>query len=190
MKKYVSFLLVLFVSQRLKSKFNEYAQMELSAGLAGKEIAEKMLRDHAIYDVAIQSTTGMLTDHYDPLTRTVNLSEEVYHGRSLAAAAVAAHECGHAVQHARSYTMLQFRSKMVPAVKIGSSLSQWVILAGVGFMGFGHGNQTLLLIGILLFSLTTLFALITLPVEYDASNRALVWLNQSGITTSGELKRA
>lgn len=186
----IMFLIGMFVSNRLKSKFNEYSQVGLINRLSGKEIAERMLRDHGIYDVQVISTPGFLSDHYNPENKTVNLSPEVYEGRSISAAAVAAHECGHAVQHATQYSMLQMRSKMVPAVKIGTSLSQWVIAAGVGMMGLGHGNQTVFLIGILLFSLSTIFSVITLPVEYDASNRALAWLQSSQITVSGEYEMA
>lgn len=186
----IMFLVGMLVSSRLKSKFAEYAQIPLQNRLSGKEIAEKMLRDHGIYDVQVTSTPGFLSDHYNPDNKTVNLSPDVYEGRSISSAAVAAHECGHAVQHATQYNMLQLRSKLVPAVKIGTSLSQWVILAGLGIMGFGHGNQTILLIGILLFSLSTIFSVVTLPVEYDASNRALAWLDQTHITTAEEHDKA
>lgn len=186
----VMFLIGMAISSRLKSKFNEYSQVGLRNGMSGKEIAEKMLRDNGIFDVQVVSTPGFLSDHYDPTTKTVNLSQDVYEGRSVSAAAVAAHECGHAVQHATSYSMLMMRSKMVPAVKIGTSLSQWVILAGLGLMGFGHGNQTIFLIGILLFSITTVFSVITLPVEYDASNRALAWLENTNMTTGEEHAQA
>jgi Zn-dependent membrane protease YugP len=175
----IMFVVGMLVSNRLKSKFSEYGQIPLQNGMSGKDVAEKMLRDNGIYDVQVQSTPGFLSDHYDPTTRTVNLSPDVYEGRSISSAAVAAHECGHAVQHATQYSMLQMRSKMVPAVQIGTSLSQWVILAGLGVMGFGHGNQTVFLIGILMFSLSTIFSLITLPVEYDASHRALIWLEDT-----------
>ncbi len=182
----IMFVIGMLVSNRLKSKFKEYAQIGLRNGLSGKEIAEKMLRDNGIYDVQVISTPGFLSDHYNPENKTVNLSPDVYEGRSISAAAVAAHECGHAVQHATSYSMLQMRSKMVPAVKIGTSLSQWVIMAGIGMMGFGGGNQTVFMIGILLFSLSTIFSLVTLPVEFDASNRALAWLESSQLTTGEE----
>jgi Zn-dependent membrane protease YugP len=161
-----------------------------SIGYGDKQIAEKMLRDNGIYDVQVVSTPGFLSDHYNPENKTVNLSPEVYDGESVTASAVAAHECGHAIQHATQYSMLQMRSKMVPAVKIGSTLSQWVILAGIGMMGFGGGNQTILLIGILLFSITTIFSIVTLPVEYDASNRALAWLEDSQILQADEHKMA
>ncbi|MBK7689738.1 MAG: zinc metallopeptidase [Bacteroidetes bacterium] len=186
----VMFLIGMLVSNRLKSKFKEYAQVGLRNGMSGKEIAEKMLRDHSIFDVQVISTPGFLSDHYDPTNKTVNLSPDVYEGRSVSAAAVAAHECGHAVQHATAYSMLMMRSKMVPAVKIGTSLSQWVIMAGIGMMGFGHGNQTIFLIGILLFSITTIFSVITLPVEYDASKRALVWLENTQLTSGEEHDQA
>lgn len=179
----VLFLLGMIVSNTLKSKFNEYSQVPLRSGMSGKEVAEKMLRDNNIYDVKVISTPGFLSDHYNPADKTVNLSPDVYAGRSISAAAVAAHECGHAVQHARAYAPLKMRSALVPVVQISSSLSQWIILAGLGWMGFGGGNQTILLIGILLFATGTLFSLITLPVEYDASNRALRWMEGTGVTT-------
>jgi len=186
----IMFLVGMMVSNRLKSKMTEYGQVGLSNRLTGKQIAEKMLRDNGIYDVQVVSTPGFLSDHYNPENKTVNLSPEVYDGESVTASAVAAHECGHAIQHATQYSMLQMRSKMVPAVKIGSTLSQWVILAGIGMMGFGGGNQTILLIGILLFSITTIFSIVTLPVEYDASNRALAWLEDSQILQANEHKMA
>ncbi len=182
----VLFLLGLIVSGRLKSKFKEYSEVALSNGMSGKEVAEKMLRDNGIYDVQVISVPGFLTDHYNPADKTVNLSPDVYSGRSISAAAVAAHECGHAVQHATAYSMLQLRSKLVPVVQISTTLSQWVILAGLGVMGFGHGNQTILLIGIILFSASTLFSLVTLPVEYDASARALKWMESSNVARGRE----
>jgi hypothetical protein len=182
----ILFLVGMGVSNRLKSKFQEYSLVGLRNRMSGREIAEKMLRDNNIFDVEVISTPGFLSDHYDPIKKTVNLSPEVYEGRSVSAAAVASHECGHALQHATSYSMLMMRSKMVPAVKIGSTLSQWLILAGIGMMGLGRGNQTIFLIGILLFSITTVFTLVTLPVEYDASNRALAWLDTTQITTADE----
>lgn len=178
------------VQAQLKNKFAKYSQVPTTSGLSGKEIAEKMLRENGIYDVNVTSVEGKLTDHYNPTNKTVNLSPDVYQGRSVAAAAVAAHECGHAVQHATAYSMLMLRSKLVPAVQISSTLSQWVIIAGLGVMGFGGGNQTVLLIGIILFAISTLFALVTLPVEFDASNRALVWLNRANITTPTEKEKA
>lgn len=185
----VMFLVGMYVSNRLKSKFTEYGQFGLQNGLSGREIAERMLRDNGIYDVQVISTPGFLSDHYNPLDKTVNLSPDVYQGRSVSAAAVAAHECGHAVQHATQYSMLMMRSRMVPAVQIGSKLSQWVIFAGI-MLSAKMGNSTVLLIGILLFSLTTIFSLITLPVEFDASNRALAWLENNNLTTPAEHDKA
>lgn len=186
----VMFLIGTLVSSRLKAKFPEYSQEGLQNGLSGREIAEQMLRDNGIYDVQVTSTPGFLSDHYNPIDKTVNLSPDVYEGRSISAAAVAAHECGHAVQHATQYSMLMMRSKMVPAVKIGTSLSQWIILAGLGVLGFGGGNQTIFLVGILMFSITTVFSLVTLPVEFDASNRALAWLESRNMTTAREHDKA
>jgi uncharacterized protein len=186
----IMFLVGMLVSNRLKSKFKEYAEVPLQNGMSGKQIAEKMLNDNGIHDVQVISTPGFLSDHYNPANKTVNLSTDVFEGRSVSSAAVAAHECGHAVQHATNYAMLQMRSKMVPAVQIGTNLSQWVIMAGLGIMGFGGGNQMVFLIGIVLFSLSTIFALITLPVEYDASNRALAWLDSVQITTHDEHDKA
>lgn len=185
----VMFLVGMIVSNRLKSKFTEYSQIGLRNGLSGREIAEKMLADNGIYDVRVLSTPGELTDHYNPADKTVNLSPDVYAGRSVSAAAVAAHECGHAVQHATAYSMLSLRSAIVPLVNISSQLSQWIILAGLGLM-FGSANPTILLIGIVLFSITTIFTLITLPVEYDASNRALAWLEAKNMTTPAEHDKA
>ena len=186
----VLFIVGLAVSSRLKSKFKEYSEIPLYAGLSGKEVAEKMLRDNGIYDVQVISADGYLTDHYNPAEKTVNLSPDVYEGRSISSAAVAAHECGHAVQHATSYEMLNMRTALVPIVQVSTTLSQWVILAGLGIMGFGHGNQFILLIGIVLFSASTIFSLITLPVEYDASARALRWMESSGLTTRDEHGKA
>lgn len=185
----IMFVIGLIVSSRLKSKFAEYSQVGLRNGLSGKEIAEKMLHDNGIYNVRVTSTPGHLSDHYNPEDRTVNLSEDVYYGRSVSAAAVAAHECGHAVQHATAYSMLKFRSAIVPLVNISSQLSQWIILIGLGFM-FGAANPTVLLIGIVLFAVTTVFTVITLPVEYDASNRALRWLENNNMTTATEHDQA
>lgn len=182
----VFMLLGMIVQYRLKSKFSQYSKVATSSGMSGKETAEKMLRDNGIYDVQVISADGFLSDHYNPLNKTVNLSPDVYEGRSVAAAAVAAHECGHAVQHATAYSMLMLRSRLVPAVKISSTLSQWVIIAGLGMFGFGGGNPTILLIGIILFAITTLFSVITLPVEFDASARALKWLDTARITTNKE----
>lgn len=178
------------VQFRLKSKFSAYGQVATSSGLSGKEIAEKMLKDNGIYDVQVISADGFLSDHYNPLNKTVNLSTDVFEGRTVAAAAIAAHECGHAVQHATAYSMLMLRSRLVPAVKISSTLSQWVIIAGLGFLGFGGGNPTILLAGIILFAVSTLFSVITLPVEFDASARALRWLDSARITTNDEQSKA
>jgi Zn-dependent membrane protease YugP len=186
----VFMIIGMVVQGRLKSKFSQYSKVPTSSGMSGKEIAEKMLRDNGIYDVQVTSVNGFLTDHYNPANKTVNLSPDVYNGRSVSAAAVAAHECGHAVQHATAYSMLQLRSKLVPAVQISSTLSQWVILAGIGIMGFGGGNQTVLLIGIALFAVSTLFSVVTLPVEFDASKRALAWLDNANITTPSEKENA
>jgi Zn-dependent membrane protease YugP len=183
-------LLGMLVQFRLKSKFAQYAKVPTSSGLSGKEIAEKMLKDNGIYDVKVISADGFLSDHYNPANKTVNLSADVYEGRTVAAAAVAAHECGHAVQHAAAYSMLMLRSRLVPAVQISSTLSQWVIIAGLGMFGFGGGNTTVLLIGIVLFAVSTLFAVITLPVEFDASARALKWLDTANITTTAEYEKA
>jgi Zn-dependent membrane protease YugP len=186
----VFMLLGMLVQFRLKSKFAEYGKVPTSSGLSGKEVAEKMLRDNGIYDVQVISAQGFLSDHYDPSKKTVNLSPEVYAQRTVAAAAVAAHECGHAVQHATAYSMLQLRSTLVPVTQISTSLSQWVILAGLGILGFGGGNQTILLVGIVLFAVSTLFSLVTLPVEFDASARALKWLESANITRPAEHEKA
>ncbi len=187
----VVFMLIgMLVQYRLKSKFSEYSGVPTSSGLSGKEVAEKMLKDNGIYDVQVVSADGFLSDHYNPANKTVNLSAEVYEGRTVSAAAVAAHECGHAVQHATAYSMLMLRSRLVPAVKISSTLSQWVIIAGLGMFGFGGGNPTVLLVGIILFAVSTLFAIVTLPVEFDASARALKWLNAANITNPAERAKA
>ncbi len=178
------------VSSTLKRKFEEYGQESLSNGMSGREIAEKMLRDNGITDVQVLSVNGFLSDHYNPTNKTVNLSPDVYSGRSISAAAVAAHECGHAVQHAKGYSMLQVRSALVPIVQVSTTLAQWVIFAGLGIMGFGGGNQTVLLVGIVLFSFSTIFSLVTLPVEYDASNRALAWIEQKQIANRYEHDKA
>lgn len=180
-------LIGILVSSRLKGKFAKYSQERLTSGISGKEVAEKMLRDSGIYDVRVQSVEGQLTDHYNPADKTVNLSHDVYNGRHVAAAAVAAHECGHAVQHATAYTWLTMRSKMVPAVQIASTL--------MGFLSFGlafafysmpHLGNSIMLLFIILQSAITLFTIVTLPVEVDASKRALVWLNSAGITYGSE----
>lgn len=184
-------ILSLIVSQTLKSKFNKYSKLPLRSGLTGREIAEKMLRDSGIYDVKVISTPGHLSDHYNPANKTVNLSESVYNSNSISAAAVAAHECGHAVQHATAYQWLTMRSSMVPVVQFGSNWSQWILFGGLILWGSApRVGQWLLLAGIVLFALTTIFAFVTLPVEYDASNRALAWLNQTGITSGQESANA
>ena len=174
-------ILSYLVQANLKNKFERYSQMPLSNGMTGRDVAEKMLRDNGIYDVRVISTPGMLTDHYNPANKTVNLSEDVYGTCSVAAAAVAAHECGHAVQHARAYAPLQMRSALVPVVQFSSSIVQWVLLGGILLL---NSFPQLLLIGICLFAMTTLFSFITLPVEIDASRRALVWLNSAGVTNA------
>ncbi len=180
----------MLVQYRLKSKFTEYSKVATSSGMSGKEIAEKMLKDNGIYDVQVISADGFLSDHYNPLNKTVNLSPDIFEGKTVSAAAVAAHECGHAVQHATAYSMLMLRSRLVPAVKISSTLSQWIIIIGLGMLGFGGGNPTILLAGIVLFAITTLFSVITLPVEFDASARALKWLDTARITTDTEHTKA
>lgn len=188
----ITMLVSWYVSSKLKSKFEYYSNVHLRNGLSGKEVAEKMLRDNGINDVQVISVPGQLTDHYNPADKTVNLSEGVYMQRNAAAAAVAAHECGHAVQHAVGYSMLQMRSKLVPIVNISSNLMQFVIFAGIAIMAASrtienpNGNTTVLAIGIALFAVTTLFAFITLPVEYDASNRAMKWLKDTGTVTPEE----
>jgi uncharacterized protein len=175
----VFMLLSWLISMQLKSKFKKYSTVPINQNLTGKEVAEKMLRDNGIMDVKVVSTPGMLSDHYNPANKTVNLSEGVYSHSNVSAAAVAAHECGHAVQHATLYSFLQMRSKLVPVVSFASRWVQWVLLAGVLLV---ETFPQLLLIGIVLFGLTTIFSFITLPVEINASKRALVWLNTSGIT--------
>jgi len=176
------------VSARLKSKFEHYSKVHLRNGMSGAEIAEKMLQDHGISNVRVISTPGRLTDHYNPADRTVNLSEAVYNQRNAAAAAVAAHEVGHAVQHATAYDMLQFRSKMVPMVNISSGMSQWMIIGGI-ILGAASGvgfAYYIAVAGLVLFAITTLFTFITLPVEYDASNRALAWLKNKNMLSQQE----
>lgn len=168
------------VSARLQSKFKKYSRIPIANGLTGREVAEKMLRDSGIYDVKVTSTSGHLTDHYNPATKTVNLSEGVYHSCSIAAAAVAAHECGHAVQHAYAYAPLKMRTALVPVVQFASTWVQWVLLAGIIFV---NSFPQLLWVGIILFATTTLFSFVTLPVEINASRRALVWLDSAGITS-------
>ncbi len=174
------------VQMRLKNKFKQYGKQPLQSGLTGKQVAEKMLKENGIYDVQVVSVDGFLSDHYNPANKTVNLSPEVYQSTSIAAAAVAAHECGHAVQHATAYQWLMLRSRLVPIVQVSTTLSQWILAIGVGILGFGGGNPTVLLVGILLFAATTIFSLITLPVEFDASNRALAWLNRTNVTNEKE----
>ena len=181
----------MFVQNRLKSKFAHYSNVHLRNGMSGKEIAEKMLVDHGIHDVKVISVEGQLTDHYNPMNKTVNLSESVFMERNAAAAAVAAHECGHAVQHAVGYSMLQLRSKLVPIVNISSNLVQFVLMAGIAMIAMQAAmGQVVFLIGVILFAMTTLFAFVTLPVEYDASNRAMKWLKQTGTITREELEGA
>jgi len=178
-------LISMGVSSQLKRKFAKYSKTFLANGMSGKEIAEKMLADNGIHDVRVISTPGQLTDHYNPMDKTVNLSEVVYHERNAAAAAVAAHEVGHAVQHAVGYSMLQFRSKMVPMVNVASRLNQWILMLGV-VVAASSGSTMLLWIGIALFAVTTIFAFVTLPVEYDASNRALAWLKNKNMVLPNE----
>ena len=189
----VSFLFLgisMLVSMVLKNKFTKYSKSPLRNGLTGREIAERMLRENGIYDVKVTSVNGFLSDHYNPANKTVNLSPDVYNGTSVAAAAVSAHECGHAVQHATAYSMLTLRSALVPIVQISTNLAQWVIIIGLGLFSFGGGNSTVLLIGIILFAASTLFSVITLPVEFDASARALKWLDSSHITLPQEHEKA
>jgi len=171
------------VSNRLKSKFELYSKLQLQNGMSGKEIAEKMLADHGIRDVQVISVEGQLTDHYNPVDKTVNLSEAVYNQRNAAAAAVAAHECGHAVQHATAYSWLEMRSKLVPVVSVASNYVQWILIAGILMM---KTFPQLLLVGIVIFAATTLFSIVTLPVEYDASNRALAWLENKRMLNQEE----
>ena len=171
------------VSSRLKSKFEKYSKLHLRNGMSGKEIAEKMLADHGIRDVKVISVAGQLTDHYNPTDKTVNLSEAVYNQRNAAAAAVAAHECGHAVQHATAYSWLTMRSSLVPVVNIASTYMQWILLGGILMI---NSFPQLLLIGIVIFATTTLFSIVTLPVEYDASNRALAWLENKRMLSQEE----
>lgn len=173
----------MLVQMQLKSKFSKYSRMHLSNGLSGREIAEKMLADNNISDVKVISTPGALTDHYNPVNKTVNLSESVYNERNAAAAAVAAHECGHAVQHASSYPWLQLRSRLVPTVNISSKLASFLLIAGIFTV---NTFPSLLLIGILFFAATVIFTFVTLPVEYDASNRALAWLKDKNMLTPQE----
>lgn len=181
----ISFL----VSAVLKSKFTKYSKIPLANGLSGREIAEKMLRENGIYDVKVTSVEGFLSDHYNPANKTVNLSPDVYNGTSVSAAAVAAHECGHAVQHATQYGPLTLRSKLVPAVQLSSRLVNLVLLAGIVIL-YSTNNPTVLLIGIIIMSVTVLFTLVTLPVEFDASKRALAWLEHTNVTNQQEYPKA
>lgn len=181
-------LVSFIVSGRLKSKFEHYSKVHLRNGMSGAEIAQKMLSDNGIYDVKVISTPGRLTDHYNPADKTVNLSEAVYNERNAAAAAIAAHEVGHAVQHATAYDMLQFRSKMVPVVNVASGMSQWLIIGGLilgAASGLGFGFY-IAVAGLVMMAITTVFSFITLPVEYDASNRALAWLKSKNMVTQEE----
>lgn len=184
-------LIGLLVSSQLKNRFAKYSQERLTSGFSGKDVAEKMLRDSGIYDVKVQSVEGQLTDHYNPADKTVNLSHDVYNGRHVAAAAVAAHECGHAIQHATAYTWLTMRSKMVPAVQIASTLMGILSFAlAFAFYSMPHLGNSIMLIFIILQSAITLFTIVTLPVEVDASKRALAWLNSAGITYGEEHEEA
>lgn len=191
----IAMIIMLVVSMvfqwSFRNKFSKYAEMQLSSGLSGKEVAEKMLADYGIYDVDIMTSEGQLSDHYNPANKTVNLSTDVYHGRSVAAAAVAAHECGHAVQHSRSYHWLQLRSNMVPVVSISSNLLQWVLIFGLLLISF-TGNAVILTLGVVGLLLVTIFSLVTLPVEFDASKRALLWLrtNSEVMYTKEENRQA
>lgn len=180
-------ILSVFVQWRFRNKFSEYAEMQLNSGFSGKEVAEKMLHDNGIFDVKVMSTDVQLSDHYNPEEKTINLSTDVYYGRSVAAAAVAAHECGHAVQQARAYHWLNLRSSMVPVVSITSNLLQWVLIIGVMLIAFTF-NPIVLAIGVAGLTLITIFSIVTLPVEFDASRRALIWLknNKEVLYTSEE----
>ncbi len=183
------FVASLIISMRFRSVARKMSEEGLRNGLSGREIAERLLQDNGLYDVKIISVEGQLTDHYDPRNKTVNLSPEVYHGRSVLAAAVAAHECGHAIQHAKAYSWLEFRSLLAGPVSIASRYMQFIILGGIIALMFNLG-PTLLGIGVVLFALTTLFSFITLPVEFDASKRALAWLSNSGIIYQDELEKS
>lgn len=174
------------VSSRLKSKFEQYSKVSLRNGMSGAEIAEKMLADHGISDVKVISTPGQLTDHYNPANKTVNLSEGVYNQRNASAAAVAAHECGHAVQHAQAYQWLTMRSKMVPVVNIASSMSQWIIFIGLGMMAASKFGLYIAVAGLVMMAVAAAFSFVTLPVEYDASNRALAWLKNKNMLSQQE----
>jgi Zn-dependent membrane protease YugP len=178
----------LLVSMILKGKFSKYSKIPLANGMSGKQIAERMLRENGIYDVTVTASQGFLSDHYNPMNKTVNLSPEVYQGTSISAAAVAAHECGHAVQHATAYSWLMLRSRLVPAVQVTSNIVNIVLLIGVVMAA--SGNTTLLLVGIIMMAVTVLFTLITLPVEFDASKRALAWLETTNVTNNAEFPKA
>ena len=178
----------LIVSMILKGKFSKYSKIPLANGMSGKQVAEKMLRENGIYDVKVTAGQGFLSDHYNPLDKTINLSPEVYEGTSISSAAVAAHECGHAVQHANSYSWLTLRSRLVPAVQLTSNLVNIVLIIGV--IMAASGNTTLLLVGIAMMAITVLFTLITLPVEFDASKRALAWLETTNVTNNTEYPKA
>ena len=178
----------LIVSMILKGKFSKYSKIPLANGMSGKEVAEKMLRENGIFDVKVTASQGFLSDHYDPSNKTVNLSPEVYEGTSISSAAVAAHECGHAVQHANAYSWLTMRSRLVPVVQLTSNLVNIVLLIGV--IMAASGNTSLLLVGIAMMAVTVLFTLITLPVEFDASQRALAWLETTNVTNSTEYPKA
>lgn len=180
-------LLSWLISNQLQSRFRKYSRTPLRSGLSGREVAEKMLYESGVEGVRIISVPGRLTDHYNPIDRTVNLSPDVYQGRSVAAAAVAAHECGHAIQHAKAYSFLKMRSALVPVISVSSRYMQWVLLIGVFTMEAVPG---ILLAGIIMFATTTLFSFITLPVEFDATKRALVWLTDTGLTRDAEYKQA
>lgn len=186
----IIFMIISFaVSSRLKNKFKKYSRIRLTADLSGREIAEKMLADNNIYDVKVMSVPGKLSDHYNPANKTVNLSPEVYNGRSAAAAAVAAHECGHAVQHARAYSFLEFRSAMVPVQNVSAKILNIVVMLSIfggAFLYQGFPMNTVLLVIIGCYTVLTLFSLVTLPVEFDASNRALAWIKERGIATGEE----
>ena len=187
----VSFLFIgisLIVSMVLKGKFSKYSKIPLANGMSGKQVAEKMLRENGIYDVKVTASQGFLSDHYNPANKTVNLSPEVYEGTSISSAAVAAHECGHAVQHANSYSWLTMRSRLVPVVQLTSNFVNIVLLIGV--IMAASGNTTLLLVGIAMMAITVLFTLITLPVEFDASQRALAWLETTNVTNTTEYPKA
>ena len=175
----------MLISWRLKSKFKTYSEQSLQSNLSGEEIAHRMLADHGITDVRVISVEGKLTDHYNPADKTVNLSADVFHGRNAAAAAVAAHECGHAVQHARAYSFLQFRSAMVPMLNVANGFMPLLLMGGMMLL-YSTGNTTVLQIGVVLFALATLFSFVTLPVEFDASNRALAWIKANNIVTPSE----